>query len=192
MERNILLLTIFYAMICLNLKAETFGNVANVSMNDRSETFANIEPSAISKDNNIRKESFILSLGVGASYSGWGARVQYFLGENKIVALQGGVGYTPGHGGWILASGGVKLYHRDKNYYVNAQFGGVGSYYDRDANPTTGRLIGASFLIGYDWFFANNLGLNFAGGGTFAFIGSQNSVISPMIDLGLIYKFNNA
>ena len=184
MKKLTALLAIFAVLFYSNLFAGMHEHLIQDNLNAASTNNEITETSLNMLENSNRENKLLISFGLGASYAGLGARAQYFLG-NK-TAIQGGVGYVPSHGGWVLITGGVKLYHPDKNYYFNLQLGGVGSYYDRDANPTEGRAIGTSFLFGYDWFFSEKIGINIAGGGTYIFTGIQTIV--PSFDLGLIIK----
>ena len=138
---------------------------------------------------------FAIATGYGNSYGGLGLRLQGRFGGKLGFGVHGGVGYFPGLGGAVLASGGLKFFAY-KGLYINAQFGSFGkeqryeysyssySGYSSDFNERV--LLGPSFLVGSDFIFGKRFGLNVAGGVSID-LESENPY--GAIDLGFIIKF---
>jgi hypothetical protein len=134
---------------------------------------------------------FAMAVGYGNSYGGYGLRLQGRFGKTLGFGIHGGVGYFPGLGGAILASGGLKFYPY-KWIYINWQFGTFGkertsSYSSYSGSDESTRLlVGPSVLIGGDFIFGKHFGFNVAGGLS---LDTDREDLWGAIDIGFIFKF---
>lgn len=144
---------------------------------------------------------FMIGVGYGNSYGGIGTRIQFRVGGNFGFGMHAGVGYFPGLGGAVLASGGIKIFFY-RGLYFNTQFGLTGIeeytetryYYDGDDYEyyyESHTLYGISLMTGGDWTWGNPVGFGFnaAMGATYNFNVERFSNFSPAVDLGFIIKF---
>ncbi len=140
---------------------------------------------------------FMIGVGAGNGYGGFGLRLQFRLGGLVGFGLHGGIGYTPGifrrYDAWetdiynntitpenyIRPTAGVKFYPF-KNLYLNYQMGFHGD----------GRITGSA-LIGVDanWGVKIGSGFNIALGITFLDTAFGDKGIWPAGDMGFIIRF---
>ncbi len=144
--------------------------------------------------NNPKQAYFSLATGYGNSYGGLGLRLQYVTGGKVRLGFHGGAGYFPNwYEDTFLYSGGIKFFFWHQ-LYINAQFGGFGvgaeqyyssywDYYEED----WGMLLGPSLLIGYDWFFSKNFGLNVGSGLSYDI--NRDTGIWFAMDGSLVFRF---
>lgn len=132
---------------------------------------------------------FLIGCGVGPSYGFIGVQAQARFGGLQGFGFHFGLGIIPIPFLFLpMISTGVK-YYPYKDLYINAQLRTV-SYqteYLFDLRPS----FGASFLIGNNFYWGDNIGfgLNPAFGFTYRFDNNYENKVVPTFDLGLIIRF---
>ncbi|MBS4013845.1 MAG: hypothetical protein KGZ97_08805 [Bacteroidetes bacterium] len=176
--------------------------ISEVSMiiyqNGRTEKFELAPKETEQKEKaKFKANYFMIGVGAGNGYGGFGLRLQFRVGGVVGFGLHGGIGYTPGiftrYDVWettiyndpippenyIRPTVGVKFFPF-KNLYLNYQMGFHGD----------GRLTGSA-LIGVDanWGVKIGSGFNIALGITFLDTAYGENGIWPAGDMGFIIRF---
>ena len=137
---------------------------------------------------------FMLGVGYGNSYGGYGLRAQMRVGGNQGFGFHAGAGYFPSAP--VLAAVGVK-YFPYRDIYVNAQFGLTGyetsTYWDSWGyyEYTEQLLYGPSILAGVDMTWGSKVGFGFnaAVGGSYYVNVINWSSFGVALDVGFIMRF---
>ena len=136
---------------------------------------------------------YSLGLGVGNSYGGYGLRCQYVIDRTANIGIHSGAGLMPSMGSSkyiLLSSIGVQYYLRP-NLYADIQFSSFGEGFtssDCEGVSPIKMIYGPGILLGYDWFFTEQFGLN-AGAGASLDLSTFKTGVNVSFDLGLLFKF---
>src|SRR6056297_665780 len=146
-------------------------------------------------DNVLKKSEdnesyFTLGGGYGTSYGGFGAEFQYVNPWKTKLGFHGGFGYIPSDVGFFGFSVGVQAYFWN-NLYGDFQFGIFGThkktyYFGSYMEEWDEFMMGPKIMVGYDWFFIENIGLNTGAGLSYNM--RYDSGLYFAFDLGVIYK----
>ena len=165
-----------------------------VNGNDLFEYYSDHKTGRSGKTNwNTKGNYFTLGLGVGNSYGGYGLRCQYVIDRTAKIGIHAGAGLMTSMGSSkyiLLSSIGVQYYLRP-NLYADIQFSSFGEGYtfsDCEGVSPIMRIYGPGILLGYDWFFTEQFGLN-AGAGASLDLSAFKTGINVSFDLGLLFKF---
>ena len=155
-----------------------------------------------SKSSDYKGNYFLMGLGVGYSYGGYGFMAGARFGRNVGFGFHGGVGYFPNAP--VLASGGIKFYPF-RGIFIDWQYGLVGyeqGYrYDYYYSTYSGSsysydeyeflLHGASMLVGCEWTWGGKVGFGFhaSAGISYYVNGSLLQGFNIAYDLGYVMRF---
>ena len=176
--------------------------VSMIKYENGKEEIFKTEPAMMDKPEKFYADKyFSIAAGYGQSYGGLGGRLQGRTGKVLGFGYHAGVGYVlpkeEASGTDIFYYFGLKFFWY-KAWYLNLQYGptaiGTKSYLVYNHNTVTSYkekiiLFGPSLLIGGDWFFNEQFGLNGALGVATNLTNDIFPVSFTTMDFGFIYKF---
>jgi len=139
--------------------------------------------------NDLRKR-IAIGTGYGNSYGGAGMEMKFFLGARSNLGFHIGGGiYTDvlsPDANIVLAYATGIQYYLWKGFYLDAEYGGIGTYVKNDNE--IGLMQGPSSLFGVDIKLFGGFNINLAAGACYNINGNVNK-FWPAYDLGFVYNF---
>ena len=133
---------------------------------------------------NTKSNYALISVGHGISYgSSWGARLGFVSGSKVRMGINGSIGIFKEH---VQYAVGLRC-HVYKQWNLALQYGTNGYIYNENDGEFMYLQNGVSFLLGYDWFFSEYVGIAWGIGGFYDT--NFNNELVFVSEAGVIFRF---